>query len=251
MSKDDFLGSGRIEVSKTELTRWPTNFNFKMGDGKLRVIMSFAPPNGKDPYFTKFNGTLTMKIVEAEGLLDTNIVAKQNPYVYMTFCGTTKRTAVHKKGGINPSWNETVQWDIKDCGNEPDEHIVLKVYDKEMIKDDFLGETHLPLSLLTSHQNKRIWWRLFQDRKRNFYKGEILLDIEWNGTGGYPKTKPLPRAADGVISAFVGGYERMLDVTMLCRPNVLKGGKLVIPEHSDWPFMFACDPHPFLKKKLE
>jgi len=72
--------------------------------------------------------------------------------------------------------------------------------------DGKLGTLDLPLSLLLSH--KKQWWSLFSNREMNVKQGKILLEADFKGTGGYPKT-----SLATIKKASYGVGERQLDVT--------------------------------------
>lgn len=62
------------------------------------------------------------------------------------------KTHVCKDGGVNPVWDDTMQFDL--TGEE--DVIRIKVYNKNMISDDVIGVARIPLNyliMMSGHPN--------------------------------------------------------------------------------------------------
>jgi len=114
---------------------------------------------------TTFNGTIDITIVDAQTFV-TQHLSKQDPYCIVTLgssglkrlmegehLGKEKfQTKVHNGAGQHPIWNETHSLSLKNM--KLDSHLKVKLYDKDVLKDDYLGVAKINLDEL-----------LFQDKK--------------------------------------------------------------------------------------
>jgi hypothetical protein len=111
-----------------------------------------------------FNGTLDVTAVEAR-LTDIQHATKEL-YCYITFgSGGVKRflegetwgkevfkSQVYGGGGQNPVWNERYTFNLKNMTMES--HLNVKVYEKEFIKDDYLGVAKIDLAELLKYDGQ-------------------------------------------------------------------------------------------------
>ncbi|GIL42511.1 hypothetical protein Vafri_466 [Volvox africanus] len=86
-------------------------------------------------------GIVSVTIEFAEGLKEHDFIFRQSPYCTLSVGAQTYRTQVASKGGRNPVWNETFQFNI--C-NEND--LVIEVKDCEVGRDPNLGTAVVNLS---------------------------------------------------------------------------------------------------------
>jgi hypothetical protein len=111
-----------------------------------------------------FNGTLDVTAVEAR-LTDIQHATKEL-YCYITFgSGGLKRflegetwgkdtfkTKTYTGGGQNPVWNERSTFSLKNM--TMDSHLNIKIYEKEYIKDDYLGVAKVDIAELLKHDGQ-------------------------------------------------------------------------------------------------
>jgi len=108
---------------------------------------------------TTFDGYLDVTIADAR-LSTSQRRSKQDPYCAVTLgSGGLKnlmegesfgkerfQTKVHNGGGQHPAWDETHSLSLKNM--KLDSYLKVKLYDKDTIKDDFLGEAKITLQEL-------------------------------------------------------------------------------------------------------
>ncbi|KAI3862163.1 hypothetical protein MKW92_045671 [Papaver armeniacum] len=90
-------------------------------------------------------GILEVLLVDACLLKDTDLVGKMDPYVVIKFGDQKRKSAVSRRQGKTPVWNEKLKFDVEYAGNIKDEHpqykLSFKIMDKDRFsKDDFVGE---------------------------------------------------------------------------------------------------------------
>ena len=80
------------------------------------------------------------------------------------------------KNNQNPVWNYDVQFDIN---KDTPEDVILEVFDEDIGKDDFLGQTTIHLSQVVNQRKLVNNWIQLQQCKT----GEILLSAEFLPSG--------------------------------------------------------------------
>mmetsp|Transcript_2003 Transcript_2003/g.3805 ORF Transcript_2003/g.3805 Transcript_2003/m.3805 type:complete len:357 (-) Transcript_2003:503-1573(-) len=238
------LGRATINEKSHKLSRWPQEIKLILDHGgelTIKVQISY----NIDPLFTPYCGTLSLKILEAKDLKDSTVMfGKQSTYCRVNMCGEEYKTEVAKNAGTTAKWPDiTFEFKVKDVNNDPMQDINLTVLAEGTLLDGKLGTLDLPLSLLLSH--KKQWWSLFSNREMNVKQGKILLEADFKGTGGYPKT-----SLATIKKASYGVGERQLDVTSVCE-GYMKDGKLLLTAPASLDWVFACDPYRNQTKVLE
>jgi hypothetical protein len=116
---------------------------------------------------TTFNGTLDVTIADAQ-LNSPQHLSKQDPYCVVTLGSSgAKRlvegeswgkdrfqTKVQSGGGQHPAWNESHTFSLKNM--KLDSHLKVKLYDKDTIKDDYIGVCSINLSELLPYDKKGV-----------------------------------------------------------------------------------------------
>jgi hypothetical protein len=125
---------------------------------------------------TTFNGTLDVTISDAQGIEQQHL-SKQDPYCILTLGSSgAKRfvegsslgkerykTKVHNGGGQHPVWNESHTFNLKNM--KLDSHLKVKLYDKDTIKDDYIGVATINLEELLLHDKKGVkYFPLFKKK---------------------------------------------------------------------------------------
>lgn len=122
--------------------------------------MTLSLSSEQDWVFKPYAGILKIKVVEAAQLHDTNLLTHQNPFVSIKYLDEEKKTAVCVKGGKTPKWNESLEFKVEHAvGPTADQWVHITVKDKELLKEDYIGQVTIPLQLLLT--NKKKWWNLF------------------------------------------------------------------------------------------
>ncbi|KAH1211976.1 Elicitor-responsive protein 1 [Glycine max] len=85
-------------------------------------------------------GFMEVQLVKAKGLRDTDIFGKMDPYVLIQYKGQEKRSGVANGKGKNPVWNEKFIFKVEYPGSSNQHKLILKIMDKDLYTDDFVGE---------------------------------------------------------------------------------------------------------------
>lgn len=116
---------------------------------------------------TTFNGTLTITIGECTLSLPQHL-SKQDLYCVVTLGSSGLKnllegerlgkerfqTKVHNGAGQHAAWNETHVLSLKNM--KLDSHLKVKLYDKDVVKDDFLSEAKITLQELLKYDRKGV-----------------------------------------------------------------------------------------------
>jgi len=126
--------------SDEEMKKSANNF------GRLKYNLSIDPSTNK----------VLLGIIKAKHLKKGDMMSKADPYVLISVPGVNFKPIKTKsiKSTQEPVWNETHTFDINDVAGKT---FILQVFDKDMMKDDGLGEIHVPVSLLDRSQKIEEW----------------------------------------------------------------------------------------------
>jgi len=144
-----------------------------------------------------FNGTLDVTVTDAQ-LSYPQHLSKQDPYCVVTLgssglknllegerLGKEKfQTSVHNGAGQHPIWNESHTLSLKNMTF--DSHLKVKIYDKDVLKDDYLGCAKINLDELMRFDNKGVQY--FPIYKRGTLKstaeslGQVGVAVKFNCT---------------------------------------------------------------------
>jgi hypothetical protein len=146
---------------------------------------------------TTFNGTLAVTISDAQHLT-VQKGSQQDPYCLVTLGSSgAKRflegsslgkerfkTKVHNNAGQHPIWNESHNFNLKNM--KLDSHLKVKLYDKDTIKDDYIGLAQIDLQELLMHDKKGIkYFPLFKKGMLGQEKamiGQVGIGVQFNCT---------------------------------------------------------------------
>ena len=78
---------------------------------------------------------MTLHVVEAKLIRDTEMFGKMDPYVVVEYRGEQWKTPIKESAGKTPVWNHTFHINIKYIGDD----LSLKCMDKDVMKDDTVG----------------------------------------------------------------------------------------------------------------
>jgi hypothetical protein len=123
-------------------------------------------------------GRLDVRIVEARNLPNTELIGKPDPYVVVQVEQSSHKTSV-ASSTTNPKWDEVFKFVVAD----PDScQLELKLWNKNMVSDDFMGLYKMNLSGLERGVVKD-QWILLQQCKTN---AEIHVRIMAHDFGRTP-----------------------------------------------------------------
>jgi hypothetical protein len=146
---------------------------------------------------TTFNGTLAVTISDAQHLTVQH-GSQQDPYCLVTLGSSgAKRflegsalgkerfkTKVHTNAGQHPIWNESHNFNLKNM--KLDSHLKVKLYDKDTLKDDYIGLAQIDLQELLMHDKKGIkYFPLFKKGMLGQEKamvGKVGVGVQFNCT---------------------------------------------------------------------
>lgn len=147
---------------------------------------------------TTFNGALDITVHDAQLTLPQHL-SKQDPYCVITLgssglknlmegerFGKEKfQTKVHNNAGNHPVWNESHSLSLKNMTFES--HLKVKIYDKDVVKDDYLGVAKVNLDELMRFDGKGVqYYPIF--KKGTFGQpkaetiGQVGVAIKFNCT---------------------------------------------------------------------
>ncbi|XP_030620886.1 multiple C2 and transmembrane domain-containing protein 2 [Chanos chanos] len=128
---------------------------------------------------------LTINLKEGRGLVIRDRCGTSDPYVKFKLDGKTlyKSRVVYKN--LNPTWNESFTYPLKD----PDHVLYVKVYDRDLTTDDFMGASSVVLSNLELDKTTEMVLQLNDSNSLEEDMGVIVLDVCLSVRDGQNKTK--------------------------------------------------------------
>ncbi|XP_074517106.1 multiple C2 and transmembrane domain-containing protein 2 isoform X2 [Sebastes fasciatus] len=166
----DFNGHG--------LTGHGDNLNYEMGNEILSVSESISNP------LRSF--LLTINLKEGRNLVIRDRCGTSDPYVKFKLDGKTfyKSKVVYKD--LNPKWNETFSLPVKDLN----QRLFIKVYDRDLTTDDFMGSASVMLSDLEMDKLKEMSLPLDDPNSLEEDMGVVLVDMSLSLRDGDSKRGP-------------------------------------------------------------
>lgn len=117
-------------------------------------------------------GTLVIQPVAAQLLRDNEIFGKMDPFCVIKVGVHKQKTKTHRNGGKFPSWRDTLKFEISH-----DTLFIVEVWDKDLIKNDKMGECTVYLKTIFEKNSKsKEWYPIYYKGK---VAGEVSLQIEW------------------------------------------------------------------------
>ncbi|TNN58752.1 Multiple C2 and transmembrane domain-containing protein 2 [Liparis tanakae] len=116
---------------------------------------------------------LTINLKEGHNLVIRDRCGTSDPYVKFKLDGKMihKSKVVYKN--LNPTWNETFSLHVKDLHH----NLYIKVYDRDLTTDDFMGSASVALSDLEMDKHSEMSLPLSDPNSMEDDMGNILLDI--------------------------------------------------------------------------
>lgn len=89
-------------------------------------------------------GTILISIIRGRLIRDTELLGEMDPFVQIQYGSEILTTNVIANGGKNPEWNQQYEIPILSL----DDLIRFACLDKDVIADDMVGHTLIPISYL-------------------------------------------------------------------------------------------------------
>ena len=106
-------------------------------------------------------GTLTIKPTCAKLTYDTEIFGQMDPYVKVRVGNQEYKTKTANDMGKNPTWNDTFTFKING-----EQTLDFYLYDKDVGKDDYIGEGKINLSTLYQRRQISDWFPVQRKKKK-------------------------------------------------------------------------------------
>lgn len=125
-------------------------------------------------------GILEVKLVQAKGLTNKDIIGKSDPFAVLYVRPTRDRTKTSKtiNNQLNPIWNEHFEFVVEDSSTQ---HLVVKVFDDEGLQPaELLGCAQVRLKDLQPGKIKDVWLKLVKDlelQRDNKDRGQVHLEL--------------------------------------------------------------------------
>jgi Ca2+-dependent lipid-binding protein len=125
-------------------------------------------------------GILEVKLVQAKGLTNKDIIGKSDPFavVYVRPLPDKMKTSKTINNDLNPIWNEHFELIVEDVSTQ---HLVVKVYDDEGLQaPEPIGCAQVQLNELQPGKVKDVWLKLVKDlevHRDNKDRGQVQLEL--------------------------------------------------------------------------
>ncbi|KAK5874492.1 hypothetical protein PBY51_019432 [Eleginops maclovinus] len=129
---------------------------------------------------------LTINLKEGRNLVIRDRCGTSDPYVKFKLDGKTfyKSKVVYKD--LNPTWNETFSIPVKDLNQK----LYIKVYDRDLTTDDFMGSAIVTLSELEMDKVNEMYLPLNDPNSLEDDMGQVLVDMRLSLRDGESKRGP-------------------------------------------------------------
>lgn len=145
----------------------------------MRIIIPIIPGDYSDLEL-KPAGILEVKLVQARGLTNKDIVGKSDPFakVYVRPIKDRIKKSKTINNDLNPIWNEHFEFIVEDASTQ---NLVIKVYDDEGLgAAELIGCTRVYLNDLEPGKLKNMWLKLVKDldvQRDTKYRGEVHVEL--------------------------------------------------------------------------
>ncbi|GMY35793.1 synaptotagmin-5-like isoform X2 [Fagus crenata] len=125
-------------------------------------------------------GILEVKLVQAKGLTNKDIIGKSDPFavLYVRPLPDKMKTSKTINNDLNPIWNEHFELIVEDVSTQ---HLVVKVYDDEGLQaPEPIGCAQVQLNELQPGKVKDVWLKLVKDlevHRDNKDRGQVQLEL--------------------------------------------------------------------------
>ncbi|GAB5359737.1 hypothetical protein AAMO2058_000568400 [Amorphochlora amoebiformis] len=124
-------------------------------------------------------GKLRIEVYKGRKLTDKKMLGTQSPYLVMKIGEKRLVTKIHKKGGLEPKWNQAFEFNIT---RETEQKIHIEVWSKETFSDTVIGKRSVDLyEFWKKTPAKGGWWRIHSKQYLHKIRGEVFFRIKVNG----------------------------------------------------------------------
>nr|GMC65158.1 synaptotagmin-5-like [Ipomoea batatas]GME17825.1 synaptotagmin-5-like [Ipomoea batatas]GME20544.1 synaptotagmin-5-like [Ipomoea batatas] len=144
-------------------------------------------------------GLLEVKLIQAKGLTNKDLIGKSDPYATLYVRPLRDKTQKSKtiNNDLNPVWNEHFQFVVEDPLTQ---HLVVKIYDDEGLQSsELIGCARVSLNELEPCKVKNVWLDLVKDlevQRDQKYRGQVNLELLYCPNG----------MKNGFLNPFVKDY---------------------------------------------
>ncbi|KAI3771742.1 hypothetical protein L6452_02909 [Arctium lappa] len=145
----------------------------------VRKVIPILPGDYSDLEL-KPMGTLEVKLIQAQGLINKDLIGKSDPFakLYIRPLRSRMKTSKVIDNDLNPIWNEHFEFVVEDTSTQ---HLTIKIYDDDGIQaSELLGCAQVKLSELEPGKVKDVWLKLVTDldiHRDNKERGKVHLEI--------------------------------------------------------------------------
>ncbi|PWA87882.1 C2 domain, Synaptotagmin-like mitochondrial-lipid-binding domain protein [Artemisia annua] len=145
----------------------------------VRKVIPILPGDYSDLEL-KPMGTLEVKLVQAHGLTNKDLVGKSDPFAKLYIRPLRSRTKTSKviDNDLNPVWNEHFEFVVEDISTQ---HLTVKIYDDDGLQaSELIGGAQVKLSELEPGKVKDVWLKLVKDleiHRDNKDRGKVHLEL--------------------------------------------------------------------------
>ncbi|KAK7170871.1 hypothetical protein R3I94_000929 [Phoxinus phoxinus] len=174
------------QVLRLRDTRLPSSESFAE-NLDMRTETAGVSEHQREPQRTYL---LTICLKEGRGLVIRDRCGTSDPYVKFKLDGKTlyKSKVVYKN--LNPLWNESFSFPIRNL----DQKLFIKVYDRDLTSDDFMGSRGVVLNTLELEKTSEMVLPLDDPNSLEDDMGVIVIDITLSVRDGKNK-KRLPKGS--------------------------------------------------------
>eukprot|EP00878_Enallax_costatus_P020228 GHUV01021377.1.p1 GENE.GHUV01021377.1~~GHUV01021377.1.p1 ORF type:complete len:290 (+),score=84.45 GHUV01021377.1:124-993(+) len=140
--------------------------------------------------------TLDVQLHFGDGLKDTQVMGKQDPYCVLQVGPSTCKSRTCTDGGTKPVWNETFRFNNVEYSSE----LIITIKNENVLADDVIGAARVPLQRVQQAGTESGAFPVMTPAGQQ--KGIVQITLTYRGPqhqqGGYPSA---PQA-----SGYPGGY---------------------------------------------
>ncbi|XP_029600041.1 multiple C2 and transmembrane domain-containing protein 2 isoform X1 [Salmo trutta] len=167
ISEDVTQQNGDSHDLETQTSQDTENNSFEMGSPTEMLSVSGSTRESQRSYL------LSINLKEGRNLVIRDRCGTSDPYVKFKLDGKTlyKSKVVYKN--LNPTWNESFSFPVRDL----DQRLYIKVYDRDLTMDDFMGSSYVLLTDLEMEKVCELSVRLDDPNSLEEDMGVIMLDM--------------------------------------------------------------------------
>ncbi|KVI11694.1 C2 calcium-dependent membrane targeting [Cynara cardunculus var. scolymus] len=145
----------------------------------VRKVIPILPGDYSDLEL-KPMGTLEVKLIQAQGLINKDLIGKSDPFakLYIRPLRSRMRTSKVIDNDLNPVWNEHFEFVVEDTSTQ---HLTVKIYDDDGLQaSELLGCAQVKLNEVEPGKVKDMWLKLVKDldiHRDNKDRGKVHLEI--------------------------------------------------------------------------